>query len=486
MIGGLLDVLLVSGSELPEFEGLRRAGLAVERSDSLVSALLRLRAGRAALAIAAGDVCSGRERDAFAALREAGAGAILAVYPPPLAWRASRALRAGADDCVVLPADVGAVEARALRLIRPATPGIRSLDGSAADPATGGSAALEPLLRDIAVMNRQVGDLDRLLDETVRMFAKRSGARRCSVMLLNEARTELRVVASTGFADPSPRAPVPLGHGFAGHVAKTGIPLVVADVERLRADATNGLGAAAPGTYDTRSCVLVPLRTANGVLGVACMADKSGARAFDESDLLTLRLLADEAAQAIENAQQFRQMRDLAAIDGLTGLANRRQFDIALERELQRARRYERHLTLALFDVDNFKKYNDSCGHQAGDRALATIGALLRSSLREVDVVARYGGEEFAVILPETAARPGGGVSPFPFLERLRRRVEETAFPGEEKLPGGRLTISGGIACFPDDANSLESLIREADRALYASKAHGRNVITDRGAVVPA
>jgi diguanylate cyclase (GGDEF)-like protein len=212
-----------------------------------------------------------------------------------------------------------------------------------------------------------------------------------------------------------------------------------------------------------------------------CLADKRSRLPFDDADLGPLRFLADQVAQSIENALQFRQMQDLAAIDELTGLANRRQFQRSLEREVQRARRYDRQVTLAMFDVDHFKKYNDTCGHQAGDRALATIGEILRTSLRDVDIVARYGGEEFAVILPETAARPGAPVSPFPFLERLRRRIEEAVFPGEEKLPGGRLTVSGGVASFPDDAQTLEDLIRTADEALYVSKARGRNRITYRG-----
>ena len=151
---------------------------------------------------------------------------------------------------------------------------------------------------------------------------------------------------------------------------------------------------------------------------------------------------------------------------------------------MQRARRYDRQVTLALFDVDHFKKYNDTCGHPAGDRVLATIGSILRTSLREVDIVARYGGEEFAVILPETAANPGAATSPFPFLERLRARVQETDFDGQKGMPGGRVTLSGGIACFPDDAQSIDDLIRVADEALYESKARGRNTITYRGSPI--
>jgi diguanylate cyclase (GGDEF)-like protein len=486
VIAGLLDVLVVGPAGLPEVDDLRGAGLRVEHADSLVTAVERMRSDRPALVVACGNLCEGRERDAFASFREAGAGAVLALYPPRLAWRASRALAAGADDSLALPADPGAVLFRAMKLLRrdnvdhllPAPPG----------PARPGQrrdeSSLESLVGDIAVINRSVSDLERLLEEVVRVFARRAAAQRCSLMLVDEARNELYVRKSLGLPDDTPPAPVPVGVGFAGHVAKTGVPLLVADVERLRRT-TLPAPSPSPGHYRTRSCLILPLRGARGVLGVVCLADKESGAPFDEFDHGALRFLADQAAQAVENALQFRQMQDLAAIDELTGLSNRRQFQYALEREIQRARRYDRPLTLALFDVDHFKKYNDACGHQAGDKALATIGEILRTSLREVDIVARYGGEEFAVILPETAARPGAaGVSPFPFLERLRRRVETAGFPGEEKLPAGRLTLSGGIACYPDDAETVKDLIGEADRALYVSKARGRNTITYRGAPV--
>jgi diguanylate cyclase (GGDEF)-like protein len=473
VIGGPIDVLLVSAAEPAEIAELRAAGLSVERSETLVAAVGRLRAGRASLVIAGSDVCGGREREAFECFREAGAGAVLAVYPPELAWLAPRATSLGADDGIALPAEPGVVSARAMRLVRSGgTPA-----AVAATPQ--GDATIESIVGDLAVLNRSVGDIDRLLDQVVQLFARRSGAERCSLMLVEESRGELHVRKAIGLPDATARPPVPVGRGFAGHVAKTGLPLLVGDVDGVRAQVAPD---SAPGGYRTNSCMLLPLRAARGVIGVVCLADKTSGAEFSDSELGPMRFLSDQVAQTVENALQFRQMQDLAAIDELTGLANRRQFQRSLEREIQRARRYDRQVTLALFDVDFFKKYNDSCGHQAGDAALATIGAILRASLREVDIVARYGGEEFAVILPETAARPGADTSPFPFLERLRRRVEESVFPGEEKLPGGRLTISGGIACFPDDAQSVEDLIREADQALYVSKARGRNVITYRGA----
>jgi diguanylate cyclase (GGDEF)-like protein len=227
---------------------------------------------------------------------------------------------------------------------------------------------------------------------------------------------------------------------------------------------------------------VVPLVGADDVVGVACFSDREGGAPFRPEDAPALAALAEQAGLALGNAFELRRLRELASIDELTGLANRRQFGVAIELEVQRARRYDRPMSLVLLDLDHFKTYNDTCGHQAGDRALAKVGELLRTTFREVDVVARYGGEEFAVILPETSARSAQSPpNPFPSLERLRKRIEETEFPGAEKLPGGKLTISGGVACFPDDAGTVEDLIREADRSLYASKAKGRNTITYRG-----
>jgi diguanylate cyclase (GGDEF)-like protein len=218
------------------------------------------------------------------------------------------------------------------------------------------------------------------------------------------------------------------------------------------------------------------------VIGVVCLADKITGDPFDGDDLRTLTFLADHIAQALENALKYRQLRELSVVDELTGLYNRRHFQRSLEQEVQRATRYDRQITLALLDLDQFKSYNDLCGHPAGDRALTHLGEILRDGLREVDIVARYGGEEFAVILPETNARPSAGASsPFPFLERLRKSIEEAAFPGEERLPSGRLTVSGGVACFPDDADNVQSLIDAADRALYEAKEQGRNRFVYRG-----
>jgi len=159
-----------------------------------------------------------------------------------------------------------------------------------------------------------------------------------------------------------------------------------------------------------------------------------------------------------------------AVTDGLTGLYNHAFLTQSLRREVNRARRHDLTFSLLMFDLDNFKQVNDTRGHLEGDRVLVKSAALIRESLRDIDVPARYGGEEFSVILPETP-RAGARLA----AERIRARVEEHF---KKPKRGLAVTISGGIATFPEDAGSAEDMLRRADEALYRSKAAGKNRIT--------
>ena len=161
-------------------------------------------------------------------------------------------------------------------------------------------------------------------------------------------------------------------------------------------------------------------------------------------------------------------LQSLAAIDGLTGLINRRQFNHQLHAEISRARRSKKPLSLALFDIDDFKKINDFYGHPVGDRILRELGSLITNNVRESDVPARYGGEEFSLILPETSQ-----IEAYEILERLRQLIEHTVFC----LPDNPMTItvSVGVAQMDlDQATSFE-LIEQADTALYEAKRQGKN-----------
>ncbi|HOX06468.1 MAG TPA: diguanylate cyclase [Planctomycetota bacterium] len=160
----------------------------------------------------------------------------------------------------------------------------------------------------------------------------------------------------------------------------------------------------------------------------------------------------------------------LAVTDGLTGLFNHRYFQDRLERTLVRAAETRQPVSLLMIDIDYFKQYNDLNGHIAGDVALREMAAILRRSVKRDDVVARYGGEEFAVVMASTGREAARGAA-----ERLRTEAEKAEFPNEQVLPGGNLTISVGLATFPDDAADRAGLIERADAALYSAKHGGRN-----------
>jgi diguanylate cyclase (GGDEF)-like protein len=174
----------------------------------------------------------------------------------------------------------------------------------------------------------------------------------------------------------------------------------------------------------------------------------------------------------IVGGAEFVETERLAVTDGLTGLFNHRYFQDRLARGLNRARELAQPACLLMIDIDYFKQYNDLNGHIAGDVALREMAAILRRWVKREDTVARYGGEEFAVVLFGTDARSGHKVA-----QRLRREVEKVDFPNEQVLPGGHLTISVGLAAFPEDSDSRAGLIAEADRALYAAKRTGRNKV---------
>jgi diguanylate cyclase (GGDEF)-like protein len=156
----------------------------------------------------------------------------------------------------------------------------------------------------------------------------------------------------------------------------------------------------------------------------------------------------------------------LAITDTMTEIANHRAFQERLREEIARAQRYNYPFILLMLDVDNFKPYNDTYGHPAGDQVLRQIASVMRDSVREGDLVARYGGEEFAALLPQTAARAGRVVA-----ERIRQSVARTSFGHRE------VTLSIGAAEFADDGADAETLIVNADKALYAAKNRGRNCV---------
>ncbi|MEE8590961.1 MAG: GGDEF domain-containing protein [Spirochaetia bacterium] len=214
--------------------------------------------------------------------------------------------------------------------------------------------------------------------------------------------------------------------------------------------------------------IIVPLRTDKGVGGLILLPKKPEGGPYSLLDIQYITQIVRFASIAIENANLYWQ----ATTDRMTKLFSHHYFQQNLDEEIARAHRYGMTLSLIMFDIDHFKKFNDTYGHLQGDLIIKEIANILRGSVRTIDFTARYGGEEFAVILPEVDAKGGTVVA-----ERIRKTVEQHSFPSEE----GPLcvTVSVGVAEFkPARMRSASQLIAEADKALYQSKEMGRNQVS--------
>ena len=218
---------------------------------------------------------------------------------------------------------------------------------------------------------------------------------------------------------------------------------------------------------------------------------KKGAFDYIIKPFEDLDIIADAAERAIANLsgirrQQYllntltrqnqeldslnKEFREMAIRDGLTGLFNHRYAEERLEAEFERSTRYDRELSVLFMDLDHFKFYNDTHGHQAGDDVLQLLSAIMMDSIREPDTLARWGGEEFIVIAPET-----GITESCRLAEKIRQAVENHDFPNAAKQPLGKVSLSVGIASRSKLTDSAERLLRFADDAVYAAKDSGRN-----------
>jgi diguanylate cyclase (GGDEF)-like protein len=282
----------------------------------------------------------------------------------------------------------------------------------------------------------------------------------------------LQLVDRTGSAEVPPSAVrVKIGEGKIGWVAE-------AKVEMLADDWLNSTRTEGRTIEDNHPSLRLdyigPLvqhhEGKDQLLGVLCIGGPA-TRPRDEK--LMLQMVTNLASIAYTNSRNMRALRDLANHDGLTGLLNKRYFmSQRLGLLINAAERDGQSLSVFIFDIDHFKKYNDTNGHLAGDEILKGVANVLRDNLRPSDIACRYGGEEFIVAMPGTRGADGLAAS-----ERIRAAIERTKFPRSETQPLGAVTISGGTAQFPVDGTNSNDLILHADQALYQAKAAGRNRI---------
>ncbi|MFI5889465.1 diguanylate cyclase [Actinoplanes sp. NPDC051513] len=387
-----------------------------------------------------------------------------------LAWAADQVAGGDLDTRVpiVRPDELGRLAATFNRMTRELKAYVQAL-----------TASRDQLRGHLAILGETLSsthDVDRILQVILRTALAATGARSGLVLLLDPAGGHLVARCAIGLTgawdlpdDKLATMRLPVGSGVLGAVAAAG-------------ESRRGHGEIASVEPPCRTYVAVPIRAPVAVddpllpseptpatLGVLALYDRVGGDDFDDADLRTLRTFAGQAGVAVHNVRVHEEAQRLSLTDPLTGLWNYRYLRESLRREVERASRFGRMLAVLVLDLDHFKEVNDTYGHAAGDAVLGEFARRIRIGLREVDVAFRQGGEEFVVLLPETDAYGGAIVA-----ERLGAVVRDRLVPieGRGAIP---VTVSIGIAVYPEHGADAQRVLQAADDALYAAKNAGRD-----------
>ena len=311
--------------------------------------------------------------------------------------------------------------------------------------------------------------LDRLLQMIMHESITNAGAQRGYLIL--ESDGELTIEASEDVDKNESQVMQSLAlkecpeicHSIVNYVYHSGEDIVLGNA------AKEGLFISDPYIVrrQSKSILCTPIMSKGKLSGILYMENNLSENAFTPERLEILRSFSVQAAISIENARLF----ELATTDGMTKLYVHRYFQLLLDQEIKRSQRHSKKFSLIMMDIDNFKSFNDTYGHQLGDKVLKDVAGAAKKISRSEDVAARYGGEEFVMILPETDSRQA-----MAFAERIRASVAEIEIPHENKIL--HVTISLGVSTYPDHSTGKEELIRAADAALYTSKHKGKNCVS--------
>ncbi len=332
-------------------------------------------------------------------------------------------------------------------------------------------STLYEVSKSMNFLNNKEQLLTIILTKTIEALNSEKG----SIMLYNAEDCMLSCEMAVGYPGMfQKRVKFAPGQGKAGEAFIKGEAIISNDIQHdsafVRTEETKTTDSV------TRNLMCIPMKSKDEVIGVINIVNKKSGENFNEYDQALAMSLATQAAMTIDNARLY----ELSITDGMTKLFIHRYFQIRLEEEMKRSLRYGSPVSLVMTDIDHFKKFNDTYGHQIGDMVLIKVADIMRETIRnEIDIACRYGGEEFAVIAPQTGTDDARLMA-----ERLRAAIEKTVLPG----PGGRelkVTISLGISTYPIDTKDKKELIMKADAALYYSKEHGRNRLTHFSDIPP-
>lgn len=331
-------------------------------------------------------------------------------------------------------------------------------------PATIDRIQLQTLIDIITTANSLLKPKD-VMDSVMSQIHRLIACEAWSVLILEEHDSQVLkfAVASGPVQDQLADVKVPFGEGIAGWVAKNHQPLIV---NHARSDPRFLDTIDKESNFETRNILCAPLVSRGRTLGVIEMINRTGEAGFTNGDLELVQILVNPAAVAIDNAVLYQRAQRLSIQDDLTELYNSRHLNRCLDIEIKRALRTKTHMSIIFLDLDGFKAVNDNFGHLQGSKTLVSISRLIRDAARQTDIVGRYGGDEFMLILPDTDVE--GAIAT---AQRIRDNIASFS------LQDLRMTASIGIACFPVHGRTKETLIRKADRAMYAVKDRGKNDI---------
>lgn len=328
----------------------------------------------------------------------------------------------------------------------------------------------------LKVLSIQASSLYSLYQERGRLYegivseaSTLADAEKCSLMMPHD-KEMLEVRAAKGINRwLMENVRVRKGEGIAGKVYEQGIPALINGEDAIR-----NYGSSPRSHYKTLSSLSLPLKVADETIGVLNLSDKRSGVSFEQSDISLLSPFLLQASTLLKLCvcnDTLEEMKKLSMTDSLTSLFNRRYFDIRLEEEFLRAKRYNLVLSVAILDIDDFKPFNDTEGHIAGDSILKEVAYIMGCAVRSHDILARFGGEEFAIIMPQTTKTEAFRVS-----ERIRENIKRNIKPTWKRYHKKQLTICSGVATYPESGPAKEELIRCADKALYQAKKLGKDM----------
>ncbi len=329
---------------------------------------------------------------------------------------------------------------------------------------------MQRAVRRVGDTLRSTHDMKQMLDSILNTAADAVNAEAAVLWLLSPARGELHPAVARG-VDVDSLGRVKVGEGVVGHVAERGTGVLL----------PQGVGAPMFSRHEPHFpvAVAVPLYSQERIMGVLIGYRKDSSRPFAQDEFDTVAFLAEQGGVAVENVRLHEEAQRLSLTDGLTGVWNRRFFQMQFRQVLATATRFDRHFSVLMLDLDHFKQVNDRHGHQRGDALLIEFSQRVTQLLREVDTFARYGGEEFICLLSETDVQ--GAMTT---AEKIHDAIKGTPFGtmGDELI---NLTVSIGVAAYPDHGDSFRSLVEAADQALYRAKQTGRDRVCVAGPPPP-